>query len=141
VTADIETRLPPSLAGVMATGILAIASQNARIEPLSIALFAIASSAYVVLSAIGSVRLFRVSRRPWIWLRSPGVNLGAFTYVAASGVLGAWLAGRGELASSIAVGLWAATLTSWTVLCCGFGAALVRRRSFERRRALTGGLS
>jgi tellurite resistance protein TehA-like permease len=122
----------------MATGILAIASRVAGIDPLSIALFAIAAAAYVLLSAIGALRLLRASRPAWAWLRSSEVGFGAFTFVAASGVLGAWLAGEGKLASDIAIGLWAVTATSWLVLCSGFASGLVHRGSTEARFLLTG---
>lgn len=111
---SVQNLSPGYFALVMATGILSLASSQRGWGSLSVVLLTLSALAYAVL-LVASLRRALAHREAFATdLRDPRTAFQAFTFVAASGVLGSGLALHGMLVPSAV--LLAVAAVSWLVL-------------------------
>ncbi len=128
---------PGYFALVMATGIVSIASFSLKMEPVAWALFRINMAAYVLLSILTLIRLFRHFDRVKADLTSHNLGPGFFTLVAGTCVFGSQyvIVAGDTLTASL---LWFVGLILWLILIYAFFTAVTVR---EEKPDLEAGIS
>jgi tellurite resistance protein TehA-like permease len=110
----LQTIGPAHWAATMATGILATDAQQQGIGWLSDLMLALAAAWYLIVAVAVVGTAIHRPRRLWESLVTPATAFGFFTFVTATSVLGAGVAGLGW--PDIPLALWLVGATAWCLL-------------------------
>lgn len=119
----------------MATGIVSVALHLLHYEVFSLVLLVVAAVAYLTLIALTALRFGRHRTRFVNDLFEPRLNVGFFTFVAGTGVLGVRVFEEGYLEAALV--LWGVAVAAWVLLTYGIGTIFVIGVEADLRRTIS----